>query len=226
MCNIVWHDSFTHETWLIHACDMTYPHVCDVQSRQATTHSNFLIHPYVWYDSVTRVTWPIRMCNMTHWRVWYDSFTFVTWLTHMCVTCKLKRWLPTQRCPSDSNLALPFWFQYFCARGKNLDLDSNAFWMFWIPISFKIQAGVFKSPGVRYLGEAWIRIYSCDWLSTICRCWADCIYVLFPLPACTGSHLWIHSVQSPSDYATRVRISNSQLWRFWRCWSRHNYMQH
>jgi len=40
-----------------------------------------------------------------------------------------------QRCPSDSGI--------YCPRGKDLDLDGSASWMFWIPISFKIQAGVF-----------------------------------------------------------------------------------
>jgi len=40
-----------------------------------------------------------------------------------------------QRCPSVSGI--------YCPRGKDLDLDGNASWMFWIPISFKIQACVF-----------------------------------------------------------------------------------
>ena len=40
-----------------------------------------------------------------------------------------------QRCPSDSGI--------YCPRGRDLDLDGNASWMFWIPISFKFQAGVF-----------------------------------------------------------------------------------
>jgi len=40
-----------------------------------------------------------------------------------------------RRCPSDSGIVYP--------RGKDLNLDGDASWMFWVSISFNIQAGVF-----------------------------------------------------------------------------------
>jgi len=40
-----------------------------------------------------------------------------------------------KRCPSDSGIFRP--------RGRDFNLDGNASWMFSIPISFRIQAGVF-----------------------------------------------------------------------------------
>jgi len=36
-----------------------------------------------------------------------------------------------QRCPSDSSI--------YCPRGKDLDLDGNASWMFWIPYFSKFK---------------------------------------------------------------------------------------
>jgi len=118
------------------------------------------------------------------------------------------------------NSALPFWFWIYCPRGKDLDLDGNASWMFWIPISFKIQAGVFlwfatleKKNTDLFL---WLVI---DVLLLLSRLWT----LFMPssrsqhAPSATSDTLGFITYYS----ATRVRINNTHLWRFWRCWSRH-----
>jgi len=94
--------------------------------------------------------------------------------------------------------ALPFRFRYFCPRGRDLDFDGKASWMFWNPISFKIQAGVF-------LGFATFEKYAYRSILMIChRRFAvvkqtmDFIHALFTLTACTVSHLWIRLIPSPT----------------------------
>jgi len=52
---LVWHDSFTRVTWLIHMCDMT--------------------HSHVWHDSSECVTFISLTCHVTHWNVRRDSFS-------------------------------------------------------------------------------------------------------------------------------------------------------
>ena len=87
------------------------------------------------------------------------------------------------------NSALPFWFRIYCPRGKDLDLDGNASWMFWIPISFKIQAGVFL----------WFATLEKNTYGSILmighrrfavKQTVDFIHALVPLTACIVSHLW------------------------------------
>ena len=84
--------------------------------------------------------------------------------------------------PSDSGI--------YCPRGKDLDLDGNASWMFWIPISFKIQVGVFLGfvtlekntyGSILMIGHRRFAVVQ----QTV-----DFIHALFPLTACTVSHLW------------------------------------
>jgi len=48
----VWHDSFTHVTWLFHTCGMT--------------------HSYVWQNSFTRVTW-LTTCYKAYSHMWRES---------------------------------------------------------------------------------------------------------------------------------------------------------
>jgi len=66
------HDSFIHETRLIHIWGNSY--VCDVT------------HSYAWRDSFMIVTWPILKRDMTYSYVWHGSFICVTWLIHKCDT--------------------------------------------------------------------------------------------------------------------------------------------
>jgi len=66
----VWHDSFICVTWLIHACDMTYPEPCKIlldSSMCDMTHSECDITHSV--------------CNMIHSYVQHGSFIHLTWLT-------------------------------------------------------------------------------------------------------------------------------------------------
>ena len=86
-----------------------------------------------------------------------------------------------QRCPSDSGIFRP--------RGRDLNLDGNTSWIFWSPISFKIQAGVF-------LGFATLEKYTNGSYFLIGRRrfalvkqTMDFIYALFTLTTCTLSHL-------------------------------------
>jgi len=95
-----------------------------------------------------------------------------------------------QRCPSESGILR--------SRGRDLNLEGNVSWMFWIPIFFKIQAGVF-------LGFATLEKYTYRSILMIGhRRFAVVqqtmyfIYVLFTLTACTVSHLWIRLVPSPT----------------------------
>ena len=100
--------------------------------------------------------------------------------------CLFNRWI--QRCPSDSGI--------FRLWGKDLNLDGNASWMFWNPISFKIQAGIF-------LGFATLEKYTYRSILMIgyrrfvvVKQTMDFIYALFTLTAWTVSHFWIRSVPS------------------------------
>jgi len=62
------HDSFTHVTWLIHMCGMTYSYVWRDSFIRVTW-----LHSYVWHDSFICVTWLILVWDMTHSHVWHDS---------------------------------------------------------------------------------------------------------------------------------------------------------
>jgi len=95
------------------------------------------------------------------------------------------------------NSALPFWFQYFFPRGRDLDLDCNASWVFRIPISFKIQAGVFLEFAdlEKY---AYASILMIGHRRFAVKQTMDFIHALFTLTACTVSHLWIRLVPSPT----------------------------
>ena len=106
---------------------------------------------------------------------------------------------------------LPFWIRYFCARGRDhfLDLDGNAFWMFQISISFKIQPGVFP-------GFATLEKYAYgSWSSTICCCSADYGLYSCPLPAYSMHRQPPLNTSGSITYysASRVPISNTHLWR-------------
>ena len=68
---LIWHESFTCETWLVHMWDMTQAYVC-------------ILHSGAWHVPFTCVTWFFRMCDMTHSYVRHDSFTCVTWLILIC----------------------------------------------------------------------------------------------------------------------------------------------
>jgi len=116
--------------------------------------------------------------------------------------------------------ALPFRFWHFCQRGKDLDLDGNASWMFWIPMSFKNSS--WRLPGVRYLGAVCLQIYSYDWSSTICCCWADYGLYSCSLPAYSMHRRPpLNTIGSITYYsATRVWMGNTHLWWFWRWWSK------
>jgi len=85
-----------------------------------------------------------------------------------------------QRCLSDSGI--------YCPRGKDLDLDGNACWIFWIPISFKIQAGVFLGfatsekntyRSIFMIGHRRFAVVKFN---------VDFMHALVPLTACTVSH--------------------------------------
>jgi len=117
-----------------------------------------------------------------------------------------------QRCPSDSSISVH--------EVENLDLDGNASWMFWIPISFKIYVGY---PGVCFLGEACLWIFSYDWSSTICCCSADYGIYLCPLHAYSMHRQPPLKTLASFTYCstTRIRISNTHFCRFWRWWSQH-----
>jgi len=70
----MWHDAFTHVTWLIHTCDMTHSRN-DLLALSMATHdalgdTNDMTHSYLWHDSCIYVTWRIH--------------THVKWLIHIC----------------------------------------------------------------------------------------------------------------------------------------------
>jgi len=108
----------------------------------------------------------------------------------------------------------------FLSRGRDLDLDGNASWMFWIPISFKIQAGVFLGfatlekyayGSILMNGHRWFAVIN-QTMDYSCPLHAYSMHRQPPL----------NTLGSITYYsATRVRISNTHLWRFWPCWSRH-----
>ena len=85
-----------------------------------------------------------------------------------------------QRCPSDSG--------FFYPRGKVLNLDGNASWMFWVSISFKIQAGVF----LRFANLEKNTYGSIFMIGhrrfAVVKQTVDFIHALVPLTACTVTH--------------------------------------
>jgi len=116
-----------------------------------------------------------------------------------------------ERCPSESSIFRP--------RGRDLNLDGNAFWMFWIRIFSKIRAGVF-------LGLPWKRIPTdlflwlvIDILMLLSRLWTEFMPSSRSQHAPSATSETLGSITYCS--ATRVWISNTHLWRFWRCRSRH-----
>jgi len=86
-----------------------------------------------------------------------------------------------QRCPSDSGI--------YCQRGKDLNLDVNASWMFWIPISFKIQAGVFLWFATSEKNTYGSILMIGHRRFAVVKQTVDFMYALVPLTACTISHL-------------------------------------
>jgi len=88
------------------------------------------------------------------------------------------------------NSALPFWFRTYCPRGKDLDLDGNASWMFWIPISFKIQAGVFLWFAILDLNTYGSILMIGHRHFAVVEQTVDFIHALVLLTACIVSHLW------------------------------------
>jgi len=108
----------------------------------------------------------------------------------------------------------------FCPRGKDLDLDGNASWKFWVSISFKSQAGIFL--GFATLEKntyGSILMIGHRRFTVVNRLWT-----LF-MPSSRSQHApsatseMLGSITYCS--ATWVRISNTHRWRFWRCWSRY-----
>jgi len=87
----MWHDSFMHVTWLLHACDMTHSYVWHDSLLQARlTHKRDKSHSichmtrsYMWYDSIICVTYELyhrhdSLPNMT------CLTPYVTWRIHTC----------------------------------------------------------------------------------------------------------------------------------------------
>jgi len=86
-----------------------------------------------------------------------------------------------QRCPSDSGI--------YCPRGKDLDLDGDASWMFWIAISFKIQAGVFLGFATSEKNTYGSILMIGHRRFAVGKQTVDIMHALVPLTACTVSHL-------------------------------------
>jgi len=94
---------------------------------------------------------------------------------------RVKHWT-IQRCPSDSGV--------FCPRGKDLDFDGNASWMFWVSISFKIQSGVFLGFATLEKNTYGSILMIGHRRFAVVKQTVDFIHALVPLTACTVSHLW------------------------------------
>ena len=86
-----------------------------------------------------------------------------------------------QRCPSDSS--------DYCPRGKDLDLDGNASWMFWISMSFKIQAGVFLGFATSEKNTYGSILMIGHRRFAVVKQTVDFMHALVPLTVCTVSHL-------------------------------------
>jgi len=117
-----------------------------------------------------------------------------------------------QRCPSDSS--------DFCPRGKDLDLDGNASLKFWVSISFKSQAGIFLGfANLEKNTYGSILMIGHRRFTVVNRLWT-----LF-MPSSRSQHATSATSEMLGSItycsATWVRISNTHLWRFWRCWSRY-----
>jgi len=81
----VWHDSFTRETWLIHACDVAAltrrtPLCCVTQTKWWWIWD--MTHSYMWRGSLNSSD-AFVLCDITDLCVWHASFICVTWLIHM-----------------------------------------------------------------------------------------------------------------------------------------------
>ena len=85
-----------------------------------------------------------------------------------------------QRCPSDSSV--------YCPRGKDLYLDGNASWMFWISMSFKIQAGVFLGFATSEKNTYGSILMIGHRRFAVVKQTVDFMHALVPLTACTVSH--------------------------------------
>jgi len=94
-----------------------------------------------------------------------------------------------QRCPSDSGI--------YCPRGKDLDLDGNASWMFWIPISFRIQAGVFLGFATLEKNTYGSNLMIGERRFVVAKETVDIIHNNFPLkhaPSANPEYTWMHGL--------------------------------
>jgi len=86
-----------------------------------------------------------------------------------------------QRCPSDSGI--------YCPRGKDLDLDGNASWMFWIPITFKIQSGFFLGFATLEKNTYGSILMIGHRRFAVVKQTVEFMHALVPFTACSVSHL-------------------------------------
>jgi len=95
----MWHDSFTHVTWLVHKCDVTRSHAWHDSFVDGTelihTRSGWYLNTitqhcdktraYIWHDSFT-------LCDMTHSHMGHDSLTRIVCdictRPHSHITCE------------------------------------------------------------------------------------------------------------------------------------------
>jgi len=118
------------------------------------------------------------------------------------------------------NSALFFWFWY----SLSTKWRSRSWWQCLLDVlhSNILQNSSWCLPGVRYLGEKYLRIYSYDWSSTFCCCYKTVDYFMTSSRSQHAPSATSETLGSITYYiATRVRISNTHLWWIWRCWSRH-----
>jgi len=107
-----------------------------------------------------------------------------------------------QRFPSDSGIFYP--------ADKDFNLDGNASWMYWVSISFKIQAGVFlgfATSEKNTYGSIFMLVI--DILLLLSRLWTSCMPSSRSQHAPSATSETLGSITYCS--ATRVRISNTHL---------------
>ena len=118
------------------------------------------------------------------------------------------------------NLALLFWFRYFCPRGRGLDLDAMppGCFAFQYLSKFKLVSSWGSLPWRSMRTDLFLWFVIDVWL-LLSRLWT-----LF-MPSSRSQHALSATFEMLGAItycsATRVRISDTYLWWFWRCWSRH-----